>query len=49
MRAMVAPQFGAPDLFEEQEVERPEPGPSEGLVRVVAASTNHQKAYRTSQ
>jgi NADPH:quinone reductase len=46
---MVAPQFGTPDLFEEQEVERPEPGPREVLVRGFAAGTNHQKAYRTSQ
>jgi NADPH:quinone reductase len=40
MRAMVTPQFGGPDLFEEREVERPQPGPGEVLVRVVAAGTN---------
>src|SRR5215216_2596588 len=40
MRAMVTPQFGGPDLFEEREVERPHPGPGEVLVRVVAAGTN---------
>jgi NADPH2:quinone reductase len=40
MRAMVTPQFGGPDLFEEQDVERPHPGPGEILVRVVAAGTN---------
>jgi NADPH:quinone reductase len=40
MRAMVTPQFGGPELFEEQEVERPQPGPGEVLVRVVAAGTN---------
>jgi len=37
---MVTPQFGAPDLFEEWDVERPQPGPGEVLVRVVAAGTN---------
>ena len=40
MRAMVTPQFGAPDLFEERDIERPHPGPGEVLVRVVAAGTN---------
>ena len=28
MRAMVTPQFGGPDLFEERDVERPHPGPA---------------------
>ncbi|MGI8860385.1 MAG: hypothetical protein ACR2HO_09575 [Rubrobacteraceae bacterium] len=37
MCAMVMPKFGAPDLFEEQNVERPSPGPGEVLVRVVVA------------
>jgi NADPH:quinone reductase len=40
MRAMVTPQFGGPDLFEERDVERPHPRPGEVLVRVVAAGTN---------
>ena len=40
MRAMVTPEFGGPDLFEERDVERPEPGPGEVLVRIVAAATN---------
>src|ERR671916_2884577 len=40
MRAMVTPQFGTPDLFEEREVETPRPGPGEVLVRVVASGTN---------
>ncbi len=40
MRAMVMPRFGGPVLFEEREVERPEPGPGEVLVRVVVAGTN---------
>src|SRR5918992_311320 len=40
MRAMVTPQFGGADLFEERDVERPRPGAGEVLVRVVAAGTN---------
>lgn len=40
MRAMVIPEFGDPDLFEERDVERPEPGPGEVLVRVFASSVN---------
>jgi NADPH:quinone reductase len=40
VRAMVTPQFGGPDLFEEWDLERPQPGPCEVLVRVVAAGTN---------
>lgn len=39
MRAMVTPEFGGPELFEERDLERPEPGPGEVLVRV-AAGTN---------
>jgi NADPH:quinone reductase len=37
---MVISQFGGPDVFEERDVERPEPGPGEVLVRVIAAGTN---------
>lgn len=40
MRAMVTPQFGGPDLFEERDVQRPQAGPGEVQVRVVAAGTN---------
>ncbi len=40
MRAMVTPQFGGADLFEERDVERPHPEAGEVLVRVVAAGTN---------
>ena len=40
MRAMVTPQFGSPELFEERDVEKPEPGPGQVLVRVIAAGTN---------
>ena len=40
MRAMVIPKFGPADLFEEQDVQRPEPGPGEVLVRVIASGTN---------
>lgn len=40
MRAMVLPEFGAADLLELREVERPAPGPGEVLVRVNASGTN---------
>jgi NADPH:quinone reductase len=40
VRAMVTPQFGGPDLFEERDVEKPQPGAGEVLIRVVAAGTN---------
>jgi NADPH:quinone reductase len=40
VRAMVTPQFGGPDLFEQREVEKPYPGAAEVQVRVVAAGTN---------
>jgi NADPH:quinone reductase len=40
VRAMVTPQFGGPDLFEERDVEKPHPGAGEVLIRVVAAGTN---------
>jgi len=41
---MVMPKFGGPDLFEESDVERPEPGPGEVLVRAVAVGTNPVEA-----
>ena len=37
---MVIPEFGNSDLFEERDVERPEPGVCEVLVRVIATSVN---------
>lgn len=40
MRAMVTPEFGGPDIFEERDVQKPEPGPGEVLVRVIASGTN---------
>lgn len=40
MRAMVLPQFGGPELFELHDLERPEPGPGEILVRVIASAVN---------
>jgi NADPH2:quinone reductase len=47
MRAMITRQFGPPDLFEERDAERPQPG--EVLVRVVAAGTNPVDAkFRSS-
>jgi NADPH:quinone reductase len=40
VRAMIIPEFGGPNLFEERDAKRPEPGPGEVLVRNVAAGTN---------
>lgn len=40
MQAMVIPAFGGPDIFEERDVPKPEPGPGEVLVRVFASGTN---------
>ena len=40
MRAMIIPEFGGPDVFEERDVARPEPGPGRVLVRVFASSAN---------
>lgn len=40
MRAMVTTELGGPDLFEEQDVESPSPGPGEILVKIMAAGTN---------
>jgi NADPH:quinone reductase len=49
VRAMVIPEFGGPDLFEARDVERPEPGPGEVLVRVIASGTNPVDAkFRSS-
>jgi NADPH:quinone reductase len=46
---MVIPEFGGPDLFEARDVERPEPGPGEVLVRVIASGTNPVDAkFRSS-
>jgi NADPH2:quinone reductase len=40
MKAIVLPRFGGPEVLELREVERPQPGPGELLVRVTAAGTN---------
>jgi NADPH2:quinone reductase len=40
MLAMVLPRFGGPELFERREIETPQPGTGEILVRVIASSTN---------
>ncbi|MXQ13778.1 zinc-dependent alcohol dehydrogenase family protein [Microvirga makkahensis] len=40
MRAMVITRFGGPDVLELQDRARPEPGPGQVLVRVVASGTN---------
>jgi NADPH2:quinone reductase len=40
MRAAVLDRFGGPDVFQVREIERPQPGPGELLVRVAASGTN---------
>jgi len=40
MRAVVITEFGGPEVLRVQEVERPEPGPHEILVRVRASGLN---------
>lgn len=40
MRAMVITEFGGTDVFEEREVDRPSPGPTQVLVEVHATSVN---------
>jgi NADPH2:quinone reductase len=40
MRAIVIDRFGGPEVLEVKEIDRPEPGPGEVLVRVVCAGTN---------
>jgi NADPH2:quinone reductase len=40
MKAMVVSRFGGPDVLELRELDRPEPGPGDLLVRVMAAGTN---------
>jgi NADPH:quinone reductase len=40
MRAVMIDRFGGPEVLELREVEPPDPGPDELLVRVVAAGTN---------
>ena len=40
MRAMVISRFGGPDVFEERDIDRPQPGPGEVLMRVVCSGTN---------
>jgi NADPH:quinone reductase-like Zn-dependent oxidoreductase len=40
MRAMTVPHWGGPEVFTERELDRPQPGPTEILVRVHAAGVN---------
>src|SRR5215831_12758908 len=40
MRAVVAHEYGAPDLLKLEQVPRPEPNDDEALVRVIASSVN---------
>jgi NADPH:quinone reductase-like Zn-dependent oxidoreductase len=40
MKAVVAHEYGAPEVLKFEEVKRPEPGEDEALVRVIASSVN---------
>jgi NADPH:quinone reductase-like Zn-dependent oxidoreductase len=40
MRAVVAHEYGAPDVLKFEEIQRPEPNYDEALVRVIASSVN---------
>jgi NADPH:quinone reductase len=40
MKAMVITSFGGPEVFEQREVAKPQPGPHDLLVRIVATSAN---------
>ena len=40
MRAMVISEFGGSHIFEERDVQKPEAGPGEVLVKVIASGTN---------
>ena len=40
MRAVVAHEYGAPDVLKLEQVQRPEPNDDEALVRVIASSVN---------
>src|SRR5213595_3758835 len=40
MRAVVAHEYGAPDVLKVEQVQRPEPNDDEALVRVIASSVN---------
>src|SRR3954466_12515008 len=40
MRALVAHEYGAPDVLKLEQVQRPEPNQDEALVRVIASSVN---------
>ncbi len=40
MKAMVIKDFGGPEVFEQRDIDKPEPGPNELLVKVKATSIN---------
>lgn len=45
MRAVVVAEFGGPAVLQVQDLERPEPGPGQVLVDVVAAGVNYMDVY----
>ena len=48
MRAIEQKRYGGPEVLELVDVERPEPGPAEVLVRVVAAGVNPTDVWHRS-
>lgn len=46
MKAIVVEQFGGPGVLREAEIERPEPGPHQVLVRVSVAGVNFLDVYQ---
>jgi NADPH:quinone reductase len=44
MRAMVIEAFGGPEVFSEREIDRPQPGARELLIKVMASGTNPVEA-----
>lgn len=45
MKAAVIRSFGAPDVFDYREVDTPQPGPGEVLIRVAACGINHYDIF----
>jgi hypothetical protein len=47
MKAVVAHEYGAPDVLKFEEVPRPEPAADEALVRVIASGVNPADRLRS--
>jgi NADPH2:quinone reductase len=46
MRAIVVEEFGGPEVLRQVEVERPDPGPRQLLVKVSVAGVNYLDVYQ---